>query len=283
MKHGYIYIVTNTVNGKRYVGQTRGQVKYRWAAHVKGALAHNNDYAISHAIRKYGIDAFSVRTLCKAAHCDLNFFEGRAVAILNTIAPAGYNLTPAGDSFEHTAETRAKISAANMGRTSPNKGKPQSEETKAKLSLSVKAAWADPGKGAILLASTKAAHTGMKHTELTRAKMSAAGKGRKKSAEHIAKIAATHTGMKRSPQAVENIRAGQIGKKASHLARSNMRDANRVTRGQHGIGVERYRGKRHDLFRVRVKVLGKTFHVGSFSTAEEAQTARRQWLSERGM
>lgn len=34
---GYIYLVTNTVTGKKYIGQTRASIAQRWRQHVSAA------------------------------------------------------------------------------------------------------------------------------------------------------------------------------------------------------------------------------------------------------
>jgi group I intron endonuclease len=52
-----IYLVTNTVNGKQYVGYTSVSLDARRAGHQKAA-ARGRSTAIASAIRKYGIDAF---------------------------------------------------------------------------------------------------------------------------------------------------------------------------------------------------------------------------------
>lgn len=63
------------------------------------------------------------------------------------------------------------------------KGKPLSEEHKAKIS---------------------AAHIGMKHTAETKAKISCLNKGRKHTAETKAKMSASHKGRKRAPFTAEH-------------------------------------------------------------------------------
>lgn len=56
---GYIYKITNKVNNKVYIGQTRYTVEFRWRQHQ-----HKKDNTYFHnAIRKYGAQNFMVETL----------------------------------------------------------------------------------------------------------------------------------------------------------------------------------------------------------------------------
>ena len=57
-----IYLITNTVNGKKYVGQTKGKVSRRWTNHKSSARRGQDNY-FYRAIRKYGEENFEVVTL----------------------------------------------------------------------------------------------------------------------------------------------------------------------------------------------------------------------------
>ena len=41
---GYIYKITNSINGKLYIGQTRKTIEERFQAHLKNAQKHINRY-----------------------------------------------------------------------------------------------------------------------------------------------------------------------------------------------------------------------------------------------
>jgi group I intron endonuclease len=51
------------VSGKEYVGQTTLSIEARWKSHVKTSKYSNKNFAISNAIRKYGIHNFSIEQI----------------------------------------------------------------------------------------------------------------------------------------------------------------------------------------------------------------------------
>lgn len=61
---GYVYQVTNKINGKRYIGHTtRKKIEYRINEHVSFANRGSNSVVFHKAIRKYGIDKFEITQL----------------------------------------------------------------------------------------------------------------------------------------------------------------------------------------------------------------------------
>lgn len=89
---GFIYKVTNKVNGKSYIGQTRNTVEFRWRQHYK---AKDNKY-FHRAIQKYGKENFEIITLEK---CEVEKLNDREIFYINKYDTFnnGYNLTK-GDS-----------------------------------------------------------------------------------------------------------------------------------------------------------------------------------------
>ena len=89
---GIIYKITNKVNGKSYIGQTRYTIEFRWKQHQ-----HKNDNTYFHnAIHKYGIENFSIEILEKCNIEDLHSREIFYIAKYDTFKN-GYNLTIGGD------------------------------------------------------------------------------------------------------------------------------------------------------------------------------------------
>lgn len=109
-----VYLITNRVNDKQYVGQTVRTLKQRWSSHIY-ASRHNAKYAISKAIRKYGKKSFTIKVLrvCKSRK-ELNQLETLLIKKFDTISPRD-NLTTGGESPVPTEETKKKQSDAKLG------------------------------------------------------------------------------------------------------------------------------------------------------------------------
>ena len=65
MWEGYIYCITNKVNGKQYIGQTRTTIQKRWNGHKSSANCANKEskQALHFAMNKYGIENFIVKCI----------------------------------------------------------------------------------------------------------------------------------------------------------------------------------------------------------------------------
>jgi group I intron endonuclease len=108
-----IYLITNDINGKQYVGQTTQSLKRRWMEHIwdtnKGST-----YAIHRAIRKYGAEHFHIKEIdIASSRSELNDKEKYWIAKLNTMYPNGYNLVEGGSTPVWTPEIREKVSGNN--------------------------------------------------------------------------------------------------------------------------------------------------------------------------
>lgn len=114
-----LYLVTNKINGKRYVGQTQSNIGYesRWRDHWQEALRGEGHQCVFHsAIKGYGVGAFEVkRIIHNIPECDIDRLEVLWIDKLHTfyIDGHGYNMTRGGQGvhgFRHTEETKQKIS-----------------------------------------------------------------------------------------------------------------------------------------------------------------------------
>lgn len=103
MYEGYIYLITNNINGKKYVGQTIRTVEDRYKAHLNKVKHNNDNQYLYAAMNKYNIENFSIKQLEKVVCKDkkslvskLNEKEIYYISELNTRKPNGYNMTDGG-------------------------------------------------------------------------------------------------------------------------------------------------------------------------------------------
>lgn len=91
----YIYKITNTINGKIYIGQTVQSIKNRWKQHVNEAYAEAKCAHLHAAIRKYGENNFNIEVIESCPQELLDEREIYWIKELDTIN-VGYNLTSGG-------------------------------------------------------------------------------------------------------------------------------------------------------------------------------------------
>jgi group I intron endonuclease len=193
MGYGVIYLITNKINGKVYVGQTTENVpEDRWDKHISKAKCKSTDelYYFGRAIKKYGSENFTFEII--KGECtdedDLTYWEIYYVNFYDSMnREKGYNTREPGSRGKHTEETKEKLRIANTGKI-------LTDEHKKKLSL---------------------AHTGKKLTEQCKAKMSAVRKGRPLSAEHCEAISTGRTGIKFSEEHKKNMSLVRSGENSS--------------------------------------------------------------------
>ncbi len=98
-----IYVITNTVNGKQYVGQHSGtNLRSYWLHCARRALRNERksaNRAIENAVRKYGLDAFKADVIEDKIEtkADLDRLEKFWIETMGTLKPGGYNLTKGGE------------------------------------------------------------------------------------------------------------------------------------------------------------------------------------------
>lgn len=180
-----IYVVTNKINGKQYVGQTIKTLHERWMLHLWCAK-NNYRWPIYAAIRKYGIQSFELQVIDVAISSEeLDEKEVYWIAKLKTLSPNGYNIAVGGNK-----------GPVLTGPDHPCYGKPKSAEARAKISATLKG----HGFAPETLKKMSDAKRGKKHTTEARENMRKAKqvlKGVPLVPEHCAKIAAAKTGVKR--------------------------------------------------------------------------------------
>jgi len=133
---GIIYVLTNKINGKKYVGQTVRTFNDRLSQHLSIAKKEKPKMVVSRAIKKYGIENFDIETH-DIINCCLDDTEKVMVKTLNSKIPNGYNVIDGGKGnygFHHTEEAKKKISMSLSGKNSYMYGKQLTEEVKQKIS-----------------------------------------------------------------------------------------------------------------------------------------------------
>jgi group I intron endonuclease len=140
---GRVYLVTNTLNGKQYVGQT-----------ITKHSRKGHGHALADAYKKYGHKSFTYETVCGGVDkpLTLDFMKQFWINVMGSLAPNGYNLESGGRRYKtvshkpqlgipHTEETKAKMSEGQKRYLAGidvhfNAGRVVSDETKAKMSAS---------------------------------------------------------------------------------------------------------------------------------------------------
>lgn len=142
-----VYLITNLVNNKRYVGITHNSIEHRFHEHVQKSRTKRGVWILHRAIRKYGVDNFKIELLeDNISKQDIADKENYYINLYDTLN-TGYNMTEGGAGISGykftkeqglarakkiiTPERNAKISKAL-------KGKCLSKEHKKKLSESMK-------------------------------------------------------------------------------------------------------------------------------------------------
>ncbi len=104
MAYGVIYKITDTTNGKPYIGQTTRTVEERFKEHTE------SPYLIGIAIRAHGVENFTIEVIAECeTQEELNAQEIRFIAEYDSMAPKGYNCTSGGEGGLLCEETKAKL------------------------------------------------------------------------------------------------------------------------------------------------------------------------------
>jgi len=187
----FVYLVTNKINGKQYVGQHSGNdLQAYWGRCVIHALNgnHGRNRLLYRAIRKYGKDNFTIAPLVVVnSKWEMDRYEiGLIKAWDLQNKERGYNLAAGGQGtigYKFSEEDLRRLSIAHMGLK-------QSDETKEKRARRIR---------------------GIKRSEETKRKMSEAQKGnrnclgRRMSDENRAKLSLINLGNSHATGAVRSL------------------------------------------------------------------------------
>lgn len=135
-----VYLITNDVNDKAYVGACAMPLARRWSGHRAWAR-HGRGYGLHAAMREHGIEKFHVSRIWSGniSRAKLKRLEELYIRSFQTLVPNGYNETIGGTTriFKPCSkEKRAKISASLRGHVI-------SAETRAKISRETKRGMAE--------------------------------------------------------------------------------------------------------------------------------------------
>jgi len=136
----HVYAITNTVNGKIYVGQHCKADLEKYFRHVlSDAKTSKHKPHLYRAIQKHGCQAFTIQSLVRPIDKQqMDELEKFFIRTLESRNPEiGYNIAIGGEApmlgRTASAETRMKLSLAKRGNVPHNKGKPCSEAQAQKL------------------------------------------------------------------------------------------------------------------------------------------------------
>lgn len=166
----HVYLITNKINNKKYIGYTKNSVEERFKNHVYDANS-GSDRRLQRAIRKYGKESFIIETLETVNSIDE--LKLKEIELIEKFKPE-YNMTKGGDGVNDPTVSEKYNNYMKLirpyqiaGKNNPFYGKKHSEETKE---------------------INRQKHLGKKHTEKSKELIRKANTGRKMSEESIAKF-----------------------------------------------------------------------------------------------
>ena len=164
---GYIYLIIDLTNWKKYVGQ------HHYHLEKLDSNYHGSGTIISKIYKKRPHTLKEVYLKTCYTQEELDEWEQYYIKFYNTLSPNGYNLEKGGRGGVPSDETRRKMSNSHKGLCAgekhPNYGKKASDETRRKLSESHKG----------LCAGEKHPMFGKHHSEESKKKLSEKLKGEK--------------------------------------------------------------------------------------------------------
>ena len=185
MENNYcVYVHTNKINGKKYVGQTKMKPEERWGS--KGHRYRECTHFFN-AIKKWGFDNFEHEIVYSGlSHTEANEKEQELIELYNTRnSKYGYNLREGGSNGGLSEESKKKLSVSRKGKYKGKDhhfyGNSLPEEIRLKISMAQKGEKSHCfGKSVKEEVKQKIAksHIGKKHTEETKQKISLSKQGK---------------------------------------------------------------------------------------------------------
>lgn len=234
-KIGYVYLTTNLLNGKQYIGQ---HLHNGFDTKYKGSGTY-----ITNAINKYGWDNFKCEVLqwC-TTQTQLNEVEDNCIRLYGTLFPNGYNLKGGGANGKYSKESCNKMSKTRKGKklseqhcksiSESHVGHTVSEETRKKIS--------EAHKGRTPSEETRKKMSEAQKirkrkplSEETKQKISEANKGRKLTDEQYKKLCDSHKGKTQSEETIKKRVEKLKGHKVSKEARE------RISKARTGIKLSK--------------------------------------------
>ncbi len=194
-----VYCITNTVNGKRYVGSAAKSFELRWRQH-RNRLRRGSHHSrhLQGAWIQYGESAFEFSVLIVCDPDDCVRMEQVYIDTFNSANEEfGYNICPnAGSSlgFKMTEQTREKM-----------RGRVITQEERRRRSELM--------KGRIVRPEVLAKRIGKKRTKEQRERIAAALRGKPKSPEHCRRMSDSLTGRKLTDEQRAAIARGHLGQR----------------------------------------------------------------------
>jgi len=127
----FIYIITNTENGKIYIGKTTNPTLYTYLKRKLGEAQRGRQSHLFKAMRKYPKEVWDIHSLisCLTTNWQLNLWEKALIWAFNSCNPEiGYNICEGGEGV--TSEDRRRMWT--------------SSEYRNKMSTVRKQLWSDP-------------------------------------------------------------------------------------------------------------------------------------------